>query len=262
MALSAAITAAIDAGRAIMEVYAAGFDVEMKEDNSPLTEADRKSHYIIEAVLKKSGLPVLSEEGREIDFGARKKWNAYWLVDPLDGTKEFIRRNGEFTVNIALMDREKPIFGIIYVPVSGDLYFGGKAYGAHLLKNLSSGLPAYEAYLSSSVKLPVVNGRKTYTMIGSRSHMSPETQKYFEDVRLKRGNVEILSKGSSLKLCMIAEGRADEYPRFAPTMEWDIAAGHAIIEGAGGWLRHYKSGETMRYNKENLINGWFVAGLH
>jgi len=254
-----AISASILAGRAIMEVYQTEFDVEFKEDNSPLTIADKKSHNIISDFLKVTGIPVLSEEGKMEPFEVRKDWNQFWMVDPLDGTKEFIKRNGEFTVNIALMDKSRPLFGIIYVPFHRELYFGGQSSGSYKIDNISDVLDDYENYLSHAKKLPIILENEVYKMIGSRSHMSEETRIYFDKVKKDKGEISIISRGSSLKLCMIAEGRADEYPRFAPTMEWDIAAGQAIIEGAGKQVIHFKSGEIMRYNRENLLNGYFVA---
>lgn len=254
-----AITASVLAGNAIMEVYISGFEVELKNDRSPLTIADKRAHQIISDHLKVTVLPVLSEEGKEIPFDIRRNWRKFWMVDPLDGTKEFIKRNGEFTVNIALIEDNYPIFGVIYVPVSGDLFFGGKAFGSYKLEGLKGICGSYNEYLEKSLKLPLISLGEVYRMIGSRSHMSDETKKYFEEVSEKKGEVQIISKGSSLKLCMIAEGEADEYPRFAPTMEWDTAAGQAIVEGAGKKVLHYRSGEIMRYNKENLLNEWFVA---
>ena len=257
--LSKAISASILAGKAILEVYNTDFNVEFKDDNSPLTKADKKSHEVISNFLKETSLPVLSEEGKEIAFDIRKDWQKFWMVDPLDGTKEFIKRNGEFTVNIALMEGLYPEFGIIYVPVLKELYFGGKEVGAYKIENIDEVLDSFELYVTRGDKLPKVNGNDIYTMIGSRSHMSDETKEYFNSIRKEKGDIAILSKGSSLKLCMVAEGEADEYPRFAPTMEWDTAAGQAILEGSGKKLIHYKSGEIMRYNKERLVNGWFVA---
>ena len=254
-----AISASILAGKAILEVYEEDFTVELKTDNSPLTKADKRSNEVITNKLQLTGLPVLSEEGKEIPYDERKNWEYYWLVDPLDGTKEFIKRNGEFTVNIALMHLNAPVFGIIYVPVQRELYFGGKENASYFLGDVVEPLGSYDEYVKAAHKLPLPMERKSYMMIGSRSHMSEETREYFEKVRMEKGDVNVLSRCSSLKLCMIATGHADEYPRFAPTMEWDTAAGQAIIEGAGKQVIHYKSGNIMYYNKESLVNGWFVA---
>lgn len=257
--IAKAISSSIQAGKVILDVYESEFDVELKDDRSPLTKADKQSHLVISEALSQTDLPMLSEEGKEIAYETRKLWKRYWLVDPLDGTKEFIKRNGEFTVNIALIDDQRPVFGIIYVPVHKELYFGGKDYGSYKISDIDVELGGYDAYRDRAEKLPFSVKRDQYKMIGSRSHMSAETQAYFDEVKKTKGEISIMSRGSSLKLCMIAEGQADEYPRFAPTMEWDTAAGQAIIEGAGKKLIHYKSGEDMRYNRENLVNGWFVA---
>lgn len=257
--ISRAISASIEAGKEIMEVYNTDFNVELKDDRSPLTLADKRSHEKIAEVLDHTSFPVLSEEGKEVPFKDRRHWDKFWMVDPLDGTKEFIKRNGEFTVNIALINGHYPEFGIIYVPFHKELYFGGKTFGSFKADAIDAPLEDLEGYLSASEKLPLIKQNEVYTMIGSRSHMSEETEAYFNEVRSKRGEIKVFSRGSSLKLCMVAEGEADEYPRFAPTMEWDVAAGQAIIEGAGKKVYHYKSGEIMRYNRENLVNSWFVA---
>ena len=231
--LFAAIQASIKAGQQIMEVYSTDFEVEIKEDNSPLTIADKKSNAEIMRGLETFSLPVLSEEGKITSYDERKNWDYFWMVDPLDGTKEFIKRNGEFTVNVALMKGTEPIFGVIYAPVPCDLYFGGKELGSFKVENVKDTLSDLDTYKSSGFDLPKSDERGVYRMIGSRSHMSAETEAYFEEKKKTHSEIEVVSKGSSLKLCMVAEGEADEYPRFAPTMEWDIAAGHGILEGAG-----------------------------
>ncbi len=254
-----AIMASIKAGKAILEVYNTEFDVEFKDDNSPLTIADKRSHEVISKTLESYSIPVLSEEGKEVPFEVRKDWSKFWCVDPLDGTKEFIKRNGEFTVNIALMEGSKPVFGIIYVPVHNELYFGGQDFGSFKLSDVDEINGDLDSLMGQSTNLPINRSTNDYVMIGSRSHMSNETKAYFEKKKQEKGDVNILSRGSSLKLCMVAEGQADEYPRFAPTMEWDVAAGQAIIEGSGGEVLHYKSGEIMHYNRENLVNSWFLA---
>ncbi|MEQ8324751.1 MAG: 3'(2'),5'-bisphosphate nucleotidase CysQ [Vicingaceae bacterium] len=254
-----AIAAAIEAGLAIIEVYGTDIQVEMKKDHSPLTIADKRANDIITKALEVTGLPILSEEGRDIPYEERKDWDYYWLVDPLDGTKEFIKRNGEFTVNIALMKGHQPVYGVIYVPVRCSLYFGGKSYKSYKVVGIDEVLDQYDHYLDTAAKLPIKGESRPYTVIASRSHMSDQTKSYIEEVKKKKGNVVLSSVGSSMKLCMIAEGRADEYPRFAPTMEWDTGAGQAIIEGAGGKVYHYESGKELMYNKKNLLNDWFLA---
>ncbi|MCB0395131.1 MAG: 3'(2'),5'-bisphosphate nucleotidase CysQ [Flavobacteriales bacterium] len=263
-----AITAAELAGREIMDVYQSPIAVEMKEDNSPLTEADQRANKVIEATLLDSGLPILSEEGSQVDFKERSGWDKYWLVDPLDGTKEFIKRNGEFTVNIALMEGNRPVSGVIYVPVTDTLYVGHAGLGSIKLEGLKTVLgniltdDLLTPIAARGVKLPVPKGDRPVTLVGSRSHMSPETEAFMEDMRKKHGEVEVLAAGSSLKLCMVAEGKAEYYPRFAPTMEWDTAAGQAIVESMGGRVIRWPEQQPMTYNKEILRNDWFlVEGL-
>ena len=257
--LNTAITAALEAGKAILEIYHSGaFDVEIKGDNSPLTRADTASHNMIMSFLTKTGIPVLSEEGKTISYATRKDWKQLWIVDPIDGTKEFIKRNGEFTVNIALIENQKTQIGVIFVPVTGELYFSSKEMGAFKVK---VDLENYDIdiLISNGDKLPLQRDDKTYTIVASRSHMSPETQDYVQQMKNKHGAVNLISKGSSLKLCMVAEGQADCYPRFAPTMEWDTAAGQAICEHAGFEVIDWRTKENMLYNREELLNHWFLV---
>jgi 3'(2'), 5'-bisphosphate nucleotidase len=257
--LHTAIIAALQAGKAILEIYHSGeFDIEIKGDNSPLTRADTASHNIIMSYLEATGIPVLSEEGKDIPYQERKDWNRLWIVDPIDGTKEFIKRNGEFTVNIALIENQKPIIGVIFVPVTGELYFSSKELGAF---KVAVYLEEYDVYalLLKGNKLPLQRENKTFTIVASRSHMSAETESYVEEMKEKHGAVKLISKGSSLKLCMVAEGTANCYPRFAPTMEWDTAAGQAICEHAGFEVIDWKTKKPMLYNREELLNNWFLA---
>lgn len=240
--------AAIAGGKEILEVYNSDdFGIEHKEDNSPLTIADKRAHNAIMTFLDQTDIPVLSEEGRSISFEERKEWSKLWIVDPLDGTKEFIKRNGEFTVNIALIENGIPIMGVIYVPVKDVLYVGVVGEGAEKTEN-------GEVYT-----LPKPNGDRKFTAVGSRSHKSPETQAYFDKLSEEHGDIEIVSMGSSLKICLVAEGVADVYPRFAPTMEWDTAAGHAIVSAAGKNLIDYSTKKEMVYNRQELLNNWFVV---
>ena len=257
--LNTAITAALEAGKAILEIYHSGeFDVEIKGDNSPLTKADTASHNVIMSFLTKTDIPVLSEEGKFIAYQERKDWSQLWIVDPIDGTKEFIKRNGEFTVNIALIENQKTQIGVIFVPVTGELYFSSKEMGAFKvavdLKNYD-----LETLISKGNKLPLQREDKTFTIVASRSHMSPETETYVQEMRDLHGEVNLISKGSSLKLCMVAEGTANCYPRFAPTMEWDTAAGQAICEHAGFQVIDWSTKENMLYNREELLNAWFLV---
>jgi len=257
--LITAITAALKAGKAILEIYHSGeFDIELKGDNSPLTKADTASHNVIMSYLEPTGIPVLSEEGRDITYQERKDWKQLWIVDPIDGTKEFIKRNGEFTVNIALVENNRPLIGVIYVPVTGDLYFSSIESGAF---KVAIDLKDYdvEALLSMGNKLPLQREDKTFTIVASRSHMSAETREYIQQMRDIHGDVKLISKGSSLKLCMVAEGTANCYPRFAPTMEWDTAAGQAICEHAGFEVMDWSTKENMLYNRKQLLNNWFLV---
>lgn len=268
--IDAAIVAALDAGKEILEVYGTSFSVEQKEDRSPLTEADKRAHLAIVQALEKTSLPILSEEGRSTAPAERQQWAYYWLVDPLDGTKEFIKRNGEFTVNIALMKRDGadadasgaavPVGGVLYVPVKDVLYFAWQGGGAYRQEQAttSSALAAYERAAMSN-KLPLSAVRDAYTIVASRSHQSPETEAFIRDMEVKHGSVALTSMGSALKICLVAEGAADVYPRFAPTMEWDTAAGHAIVNEAGRQLLDKSTGAPMRYNKHDLVNNWFIV---
>jgi len=253
------ITAALEAGKAILEIYHSGaFDVEIKGDNSPLTKADIASHNVIMSYLETTGIPVLSEEGRDISYQERKDWKQLWIVDPIDGTKEFIKRNGEFTVNIALIEDQRPLIGVIFVPATGELYFSSKEIGAF---KVAVHLKDYdvEALISKGTKLPLEREDNTFTIVASRSHMSAETESYVQEMRDIHREVHLISKGSSLKLCMVAEGTADCYPRFAPTMEWDTAAGQAICEHAGFGVIDWNTKKTMLYNREELLNNWFLV---
>ncbi len=265
-----AIAAAFAAGREILDVYSRPIDVELKDDRSPLTEADKRAHAAIAKELAKTGLPLLSEEGKALPPAERQAWPQYWLVDPLDGTKEFIKRNGEFTVNIALMARDgepagtlgahRPVAGVLYVPVKDILYFAWQGGGAFRLEHATTleGQPPYEL-AAKAVKLPMDHDRKAFTIVASRSHASPDTQAYIERMEKQHGNVQTVSMGSALKICLVAEGAADAYPRYAPTMEWDTAAGQAIAEEAGKKLVDVSTGAPMRYNKHDLLNQWFIV---
>ena len=259
MNLKTAITAALEAGKVILDIYHSNdFEVELKDDHSPLTKADIASHKVIMSYLKKTNIPVLSEEGKAIPYSQRKDWKQLWIVDPIDGTKEFIKRNGEFTVNIALIEDQKPVLGVIFVPVSGELYFSTIATGAF---KITVDLHKYdvEVLMENAVRLPIQRDDKTFTVVASRSHLSEETEAYVNNMRQKHGTVNLISKGSSLKFCMVAEGQANSYPRFAPTMEWDTAAGQAICEQAGFEVMDWSAKEPMLYNRENLLNNWFLV---
>jgi len=266
--LLTAILAARRAGEATLDVYNSDFAVEHKDDKSPLTLADKRSHEIIMNDLRRSThnnptLSILSEEGRDIPYDERKGWESFWLVDPLDGTKEFIKRNGEFTVNIALMHANKPVLGVIYVPVTDTFYFAAVSIGAYKLTNtkiVTDNISVAEL-LNKSQKLPISanNKKKPLTIIGSRSHGTKEFSEFIERMKEKHGEVEIISAGSSLKFCLVAEGMADVYPRLGPTMEWDTAAGQAIVEQAEGSVIDIQTKKPLRYNKPNLLNTFFIV---
>ena len=253
--LNMALKAALEAGEAILEIYHSGdFDVTVKGDDSPLTRADLAAHEVIVSHLEDTNIPILSEEGRGIPFDERKDWKQLWIVDPIDGTKEFIKRNGEFTVNIALVEEGVPVLGVIFVPATGEMYYSDRESGAFKVESMAS-----MEDRTSAQKLPLNGEGRPFTVVASRSHMSPETEVYVEEMRQEHGEVALISKGSSLKLCMVAEGKADCYPRFAPTMEWDTAAGQAICMHAGFDVIDWNTKATMRYNRENLLNAWFLV---
>lgn len=263
--LYVAIQAAVKAGTKINEVYNdpnADFEIERKADNSPLTIADRKAHEIIAATLSVTPYPILSEEGKKIPVEERQSWKELWIVDPLDGTKEFIKRNGEFTVNIAYVKNGVPEAGVIYVPVKQELYFADCKEGAFKMSHLTEqNLPeSLDALMAQACSLPYIQTEKqNFMVVASRSHLTEETEKYIADMKKKHGNVATVSIGSSLKLCLIAEGKADVYPRFAPTMEWDTAAGHAIVRAAGKEVYQAGTSQPLQYNKTDLLNPWFIA---
>lgn len=254
------ISASIEAGKEILSIYSTDFEVEYKDDESPLTLADKKANDVIMRYLGKTGIPVLSEEGRSIPYDERKDWNELWIVDPLDGTKEFVKKNDEFTVNIALIKNNKPVMGVVYAPVLDELFFGDEEVGAFKLENASDKINDIEKIFDLASQLPLDIPKSYYGVVASRSHLTPETTDYIDDVRKKHDNIEIVSKGSSLKICMVAEGTADVYPRFAPTSEWDTAAGHAVVLASGGRIVQAKNPEyEVVYNKEDILNPWFIV---
>lgn len=242
---SIAKDAALNAGIEILKVYhSADFGVEIKGDDSPLTKADRAAHEVIVSFLEKTELPILSEEGKDIPYEIRKAWDYFWLVDPLDGTKEFIKRNGEFTVNIALIHQGIPVIGVVYSPVLEWMYWGNEEEGAwKQVKN------------ESQISLKKEEGSKVETIVASRSHLSPETQQFIDQYP----GAEVISMGSSLKFLLVAEGKAQVYPRFAPTMEWDTAAAHGVLLAAGGEVLQWPEKTPLVYNKKNLLNPWFIC---
>lgn len=256
-----AANAAIEAGEAIMKVYNSGFDVDYKSDNSPLTVADKNANDVINSYLLGTDIPIISEENKQTDYQIRKDWSEVWIVDPLDGTKEFIKRNGEFTVNIALIKDGRPMLGVIFVPVTKTLFLGNVQKATTKRIDLKNFQTISEATINSVSTLKTSDLEKEkYRIVGSRSHMNSDTKKFLDSEISKGKNVEIVSKGSSLKFCLVAEGLADVYPRFAPTMEWDTAAGQAICEAVGVQVISLDTGQPLSYNKENLLNPYFIVG--
>jgi 3'(2'), 5'-bisphosphate nucleotidase len=243
------ITIAKEAGNVIMQVYKQDFEVEYKQDSSPLTLADKKANDVIEDGLNKLSVnfPILSEEGKEIPYKDRKYWEYFWLVDPLDGTKEFIKKNGEFTVNIALIYKDTPVLGVVYAPALDTCYWAKQDEGA----------------FKDGQKLPLKTSdqRNTYKIVVSRSHMSDETQAFIDTIDTDKDK-ELISIGSSLKICLVAEGEADIYPRLGPTMEWDTAAAHIVINESKATLKKHSStglyGQHL-YNKQHLLNDYFIV---
>ncbi len=240
------------AGQEILKIYAKDFTVEYKDDKSPLTDADRLSNkVIIERLMARyPGSNVISEENKQIPYEERKDWTSLWLIDPIDGTKEFIKKNGEFTVNIALIENGVPTFGVVYAPVPDTLYYGIKGGGAYKVsKGGSEKLSNTSSYLD----------KDTVKVVASRSHMSDETLAFVSDIEKKGKKVDFLSIGSSLKLCLVADGAADVYPRFGPTMEWDTGAAHAVALYAGRQVLNADTMQPLIYNKPNLLNPSFIV---
>jgi len=265
------VSIAKDAGDAIMKIYNRDFQIDYKDDNSPLTEADIKANEIICRMLQKSypEVPLLSEENNDVPYEIRNNWEYYWCIDPIDGTKEFIEGNGEFTVNIALIHRDIPVLGVVYVPVLGEMYFAKQREGAY--KMLVSAQWSLFDGMGNIMKLPLLEeeNRKEkdeIVVVVSKSHLTKETENFISTLTTKDKRVKTISKGSSLKLLMVAEGSADIYPRLASTMEWDTAAADAIVRESGKMTYQYISNKhasdlkPLVYNKVNLLNPWFIVG--
>jgi len=250
--LSQLVHIAREAGKEILTIYndpSRFGDIDYKADDSPLTLADQAAHQYIAKALDTlaSDIPLLSEEGKHTAYAERKGWQRFWLVDPLDGTKEFIKRNGEFTVNIALIERGRPVIGVVHVPVSDVTYFGSLEGGA--FKQVADEPPV-------QIQVPSISmDQSGLRVVASRSHMSESVQQFVDQLT----EPQVVSMGSSLKFMLIAEGKADVYPRLAPTMEWDTGAAQAILEAAGGTVIQHETQDPLAYNKENLLNPWFIA---
>ncbi|HOV11069.1 MAG TPA: 3'(2'),5'-bisphosphate nucleotidase CysQ [Bacteroidales bacterium] len=258
--LNISAKAAVDAGIRIMEIYNNKVRIRIKMNLTPVTNADIAANQLILERLAPLKIPVISEESTKIPYQERQKWNVFWLVDPLDGTKEFLSRSNDFTVNIALVKEGVPVLGVIYAPAHDVLYFGTIRQGAFKVdaasKVVNNGSEdALDAIIPLCTPLPDTQ-TEIYTYVVSKSHINAKTSKYLE---AKQNPKHFVSMGSSLKLCALAEGRADEYARFGRTMEWDIAAGDAILRSAGGKIRNVENSEPLKYNKENLANPEFIA---
>ena len=259
--LQIAIAASLLAGEEILKIYQKDFNVEFKDDKSPLTEADLASNKIIINKLKATEIPIISEENKQTAYTTRQNWTQCWIVDPIDGTKEFIKKNGEFTVNIALVEKGITKLGIIYVPVTKELYYTNsnktKAYKT-IITNSNKSIETL-LFKEEDLIQPNVIKESKIKVVGSRSHMNDDTVQYVETLKKEYQEVEIVSKGSSLKFCLVAEGKADVYPRFAPTMEWDTAAGQAICEAVGLNVIDQSTKKPMLYNRENQLNNYFLV---
>ena len=263
--LASLFNAAVRAGAAIMQIYKErdSYDVTLKSDHTPITRADRMAHKVIRESLGTTRIPILSEEGREMRFEERCNWEMFWLVDPLDGTLEFIKGNNEFTVNIALMESNRAIASAVYVPYLGKIYLAELGAGAWLKEGVAPEAEAdytFEQVLEGLVRLPRVAEKQGPLRVAvSRSHQTAETAAHIDTLRKEHPDLEVVEQGSSYKFCLLAEGLVDYYPRTTHTYEWDTAAGELILREAGGSTSALPSEEALLYNKEDLRNPWFVA---
>jgi 3'(2'), 5'-bisphosphate nucleotidase len=258
-----AVHTAYEAGLSIMKVYRKKiFKTELKEDLSPVTEADHAAHRIIAGQLEHTAIPILSEEGKEVPYEVRKHWKKFWLVDPLDGTKEFIRKNDEFTVNIALIEGKVPVMGVIYAPCLDIMYFASDLLGAYRIIEYAEkdgSIQNLQDLTGHAEKLPGKIPRRPYTAIASRSHRNEQTDLFIKGLQKEHPGLKFVSTGSSMKFCLMAEGKADIYPRFGPTMEWDTAAGHTIARASGCSVKIHEGEAGLSYNKEVLTNPGFIV---
>lgn len=263
--LPKAYNAALRAGAAILEIYDSGEqqNIDLKSDLTPITLADRRAHAVIREYLAETRIPLLSEEGRELLYAERKPWDLYWMVDPLDGTKEFLKGNGEFTVNIALMVDNKPAFGVVYVPYKSRMYFSDPALGAFRSCSVAADASAeleYSQLFERVEMLPVTAARNEPLRVAvSRSHNTKETYAHIEEMKKDFPGLEIMEQGSSYKFCLIAEGTVDYYVRTSDTYEWDTAAGDAVLEAAGGQTLSLPGQTPLQYNQESLVNPHFAC---
>lgn len=242
-----------EAGSEIINIYQRDFDIEFKSDQSPLTEADSKSNDVIIKALRSlhPDIPIISEENKKVPYSERSLWGQFWLIDPLDGTKEFIKKNGEFTINIALIRDGLPVLGVVYKPVDEILYVAEKNSGAFKTEKYGK-----ISRISNNVHYSELEKIK---VVASRSHLTAEVNEFIQDLEKEGKTVEMISVGSSLKLCLVAEGSANVYPRFGPTMEWDTGAAQAVVMESGRSVLNYETSELLNYNKESLLNPWFTV---
>ena len=261
--LTTAVNAAVRAGAKIMEVYESdNFHINAKSDLTPITLADTLAHDEIKLNLGVTRIPVISEEGRSISYDERISWDLFWMVDPLDGTDEFIKKTHDFTVNIALIENGYPIMGIVYAPAHERLYFAAEEKGSykknHVIPNVDAAF-TYEEIIENIVKMPIHNNEDKLIVVTSRLNISSETSDYINNLRKENSNTLVIRRGSSLKMCMLAVGKAHIYPRLDTTWEWDTAASQIIAEEAGISVVSYDDGKRLSYNKEDMRNPWFVC---
>ena len=258
--LKLSIKAALYAGTEILDFYNSSLIIQTKKDKTPLTQADINSNKIILKFLNKASLPIISEENTMFSYSVRKKWKAFWLVDPLDGTKDFLKKNNQFTVNIALVENNKPVIGVIYAPATGELFFGSKQTDSKKINICNQRINdiKIEDILLKSKKIMVTNSKYDYSIAISNSHQNNETEEYILNKKKLHKDLKIIRMGSSLKICKVAEGKISHYPRLGPTKEWDTAAGHAILNYAGGKLVDFNFKE-LKYNKKDIVNPNFIT---
>ncbi len=258
--LTLAIEAALKGGDIILDIYEREhIEVELKDDASPVTEADREASRAISKILRLSGAYVVCEEGIEHPYAERRTWNSLWMVDPLDGTREFLKHNGEFTINIALLDYDTPVLGVIYAPARNEMYFCSQLSGAWYVGNVKEALCSREGLFRDAKRLPLQGEERPFRVVASRAHLDEKTARYIASLRREHPDLEIVQVGSALKLAMVASGEADLYVRYGTTMEWDTAAGHALLSSVGKELVTMDLGVDLHYNKEDLRNPSFVA---
>jgi len=260
--ISTAVRAAMCAGAEIMDVYCKqSFEVEYKSDKSPLTKADIRANAVITAVLRETDLPILSEEGVHLPYEERQAWSRFWLIDPLDGTSEFVAKSGDFCVNVALIDNTEPILGVIYSPVKDTVWFGAMGFGAYKIEDATKVIDdfSFESMQNAAIKLPYRNTGDEFVFVASRSNLNAATKAFIDTVSTEYPKTRIAHIGSALKFTVLADGMADLYPRFATTSEWDTGAGHAILKSIGGNIFQADTNIPLVYNKANLDNPGFVA---